>query len=94
MTAEEVLGICKTFVKKTLAAATISTVSVIQNVTSGNQIADINVSGNSTKIYVPAIKVNGTAQIMANNAIDLDVASNLITEAQWAALETIFSIGG
>ena len=37
------------------------------------------------------ISVNGVAQTITNHAVDLDVASNLITEAQWTQLQTIFS---
>ena len=37
------------------------------------------------------VKVNGVTQNIASNELDLDVASNLITEAQYSELQTIFS---
>ena len=37
------------------------------------------------------ISVNGVAQTVTNHAVNIDVASNLITEAQWTQLQTIFS---
>lgn len=40
---------------------------------------------------VASISVNGAAQTITNNAVDLDVANNLITEAQWTALQSTFS---
>ena len=40
---------------------------------------------------VASISINGVAQTISNRAVDLDVASNLITEAQWTQLQTIFS---
>ena len=36
-------------------------------------------------------KANGVTQNIASNELDLDVASNLITEAQYSELQTIFS---
>lgn len=91
MTDDEIIGVCRTFVKKMFAVATISTVTITQSVTSGNELADIDVSGTSSKVYMPTVKVNGVTQNVASNELDLDVAANLITEAQWSALETIFS---
>ena len=40
---------------------------------------------------VDAISVNGTAQTITNSAVDLDVASELITPTQWTALSTLYS---
>lgn len=41
---------------------------------------------------VTSIAVNGVSQtISQQGSVDLDIASNLITEAQWSAIETILS---
>lgn len=87
----EIIGVLKSYVKKMFATATISTVEVTQSVTAGNELADIDVSGTSNKVYMPTVKVNGVTQNIASNELDLDVANNLITEAQYSALQTIFS---
>lgn len=87
----EIIGVLKTYVKKMFATATISTVAITQTVSAGNELADIDVSGSSTKVYMPTVKVNGVTQNIASNELDLDVANNLITEAQYTALQTIFS---
>lgn len=91
MKSEEIIGLLKTYVKKMFATATISTVAITQTVSAGNELADIDVSGSSTKVYMPTVKVNGVTQNIASNELDLDVASNLITEAQYSELQTIFS---
>lgn len=87
----EIIGVLKSYVKKMFATATISTVAITQTVSAGNELADIDVSGSSTKVYMPTVKVNGVTQNIASNELDLDVASNLITEAQYTALQNIFS---
>ena len=91
MKSEEIIGLLKTYVKKMFATATISTVAITQTVSAGNELANIDVSGSSTKVYMPTVKVNGVTQNIASNELDLDVASNLITEAQYSELQTIFS---
>lgn len=41
---------------------------------------------------VTSIAVNGVSQtISQQGSVDLDVASNLITEAQWSSIEAILS---
>lgn len=40
---------------------------------------------------IESISVNGVAQTVTGKAVDLDVASNLITEAQWAALGALWA---
>ena len=40
---------------------------------------------------ISSISVNGVAQTVSSGAVDLDVASNLIPEAQWTTLAGIFS---
>lgn len=40
---------------------------------------------------VDSIAVNGVAQTITQGAVDLDVASNLITEAQWTSIQSILS---
>lgn len=39
---------------------------------------------------IDTISVNGVAQTVTAGAVDLDVATNLITEAQWTTLQGIF----
>ena len=87
----EIIGVLKTYIKKMFATATISTVAVIQTISAGNQLAEIDVSGNKTDVYMPTVKVNGVTQNIDSNELDLNVADNLITEAQWTALQSIFS---
>ena len=36
-----------------------------------------------------SISVNGVSQTISNHAVDLDVANNLITEAQWTQIQSI-----
>lgn len=36
---------------------------------------------------VHSIQVNGVAQSVSGNAVNLDVATNLITEAQWTTIK-------
>lgn len=38
---------------------------------------------------IDSISVNGVAQTISNKAVDLDVASNLITETQWTAIQAL-----
>lgn len=40
---------------------------------------------------VTSVSVNGVAQTVSSGAVDLDVASNLITETQWTAINAIFA---
>lgn len=40
---------------------------------------------------VASISVNGDAQTITGNAVDLDIASSLITPTQYAALEALFA---
>ena len=87
----EIIGVLKSYIKKMFDSGIIPTVTVTQTVSAGNELAEVDVSGTTTKLYMPTVKVNGAAQSIASNELDLDVASNLITEAQWTALETLFS---
>ena len=41
---------------------------------------------------VHSIKVNGVSQTVTNNAVDLDVASNLITETQWTTIKSTLGL--
>lgn len=45
----------------------------------------------STDGGVNSISVNGVSQTITSGAVDLDVASNLITEAQWTSIQSILS---
>lgn len=85
----EIIGIAKSYTNKKLEDATISTVTVTQTITSGEELAKIDVSGTETEIYMPSVKVNGVAQSVASNELDLDVANNLITEEQWAQIDAV-----
>ena len=38
---------------------------------------------------ITSISVNGVSQTVSQGAVDLDVASNLITEAQWTAIQAL-----
>lgn len=87
----EIIGMLKSFVKKTIASITVTTVSVSQNVTAGNELAEISVNDTPTKVYMPTVSVNGEAQTVADNALDLDVASNLITDSQWTSITALLS---
>lgn len=40
---------------------------------------------------VSNISVNGVAQTIASHAVDLDIANNLITEAQWTAISGLYA---
>lgn len=40
---------------------------------------------------IDSISVNGVAQTISQGAVDLDVASNLIPETQWASIGSILS---
>ena len=40
---------------------------------------------------VSSISVNGVSQTITSNAVDLDVANNLITETQWTAISGLYS---
>ena len=40
---------------------------------------------------VNSIAVNGVAQTITAGAVNLDVATNLITEAQWTSIQSILN---
>lgn len=88
---DEVIGILKNYVKKMIAKVVPQEITVTETIETGTELADITVDGDSKKIYMPAMKVNGQTQEVANNEIDLDVANNLITPAQWEQIQTILS---
>ena len=44
-----------------------------------------------TSDSLQSVSVNGVAQTITNGAADLDVASNLITTAQWTTLSTLYA---
>lgn len=41
---------------------------------------------------IRTVKVNGVSQTISNSEVDIDVANNLITDAQWTALATLWSV--
>lgn len=43
-------------------------------------------------LAVRTVKVNGVNQTVSNNAVDLDIASNLITDSQWTALAALWAV--
>lgn len=49
------------------------------------------VNSTALKNKIDTISVNGQSQTVSSGAVDLDVASNLITEDQWSTIETILS---
>ena len=58
------------------------------------KINNIELSGNKTSSdlgieEIKTIKVNNVAQTITNQSVDLDVASNLITEAQWTQIQAL-----
>lgn len=85
----EIIGILKAYVKKAINAITVTTVNVTQNITTGNELAEIEVNGTPTKVYMPSVSVNGVEQSVTDNGLDLDVASNVITPAQWTSITSI-----
>lgn len=40
---------------------------------------------------VESVKVNGVSQTVTSGAVDLDVASNLITETQWTSINNLYA---
>lgn len=40
---------------------------------------------------VKTVSVNGVAQTVTSGAVDIDVATNLITETQWTSLVSLLS---
>lgn len=88
---DEVIGILKNYVKKKIAAVVPQEITVTESIKIGTELADITVDGDSNKIYMPAVKVNGQEQTVENDELDLDVANNLITPAQWEQIQTILS---
>lgn len=88
---DEVIGILKNYVKKKIAAVVPQKITVTESIETGTELADITVDGDSNKIYMPAVKVNGQEQTVENDELDLDVANNLITPAQWEQIQTILS---
>ena len=58
------------------------------------KINNVELSGNKTSAdlgikEIETIKVNGVTQTITNKSVDLDVASNLITEAQWTQIQAL-----
>lgn len=90
---DEILALCKSYIKKQFSIATISTVDVNPVLSGGEKLAEIDVSGTKSDIYMPAVKINGVEQSIdtTNNEIDLDVATNLITEDQWTAIQSLLT---
>lgn len=40
---------------------------------------------------IHSISVNGVPQTVSSNAVNLDIATNLITEQQWTSIQSILS---
>lgn len=88
---DEVLGILKNYVKKKIAAVVPQEITVTETIETGTELADITIDGDSKKIYMPAVKVNGQEQTVLNDELDLDVANNTITPSQWETITSILS---
>ena len=82
----EIIGLLRNWTKKHFTK-----VSITQKITAGEELAEAGIDGTKTKIYMPGVKVNGVGQSIADNELDLDVASNLITEEQWSSISEILS---
>ena len=87
----EIIGALKSYVKKAIASITVTSITVTPAVTAGTELAEIEVNDTPTKVYMPTVSVNGEAQTVADNALDLDVASNLITDSQWTSITALLS---
>lgn len=61
--------------------------AVDQSTGTTTQIAGLFAASDS----IDSISVNGVAQTISQGAVDLDVASNLITETQWTAIQAVFN---
>ena len=88
---DEVIGILKSYVRKMISSVTPQSIEVDKKITAGTELADVKIDEESNSIYMPALKVNGQTQEVSNNEIDLDVASNLITDTQWTSITAILS---
>ena len=88
---DEVIGILKNYVNKMIAKVVPQEITVTETIETGTELADITVDGDSKKIYMPAVKVNGQEQAVENDELDLDVAHNTITPSQWETITSILS---
>lgn len=61
------------------------------NQTTGARTQLAGLFSTNTSGGVESIAVNGVAQTITQGAVDLDVASNLITEVQWTSIQSILS---
>lgn len=100
----EIIGMLKSYVSKTLVGmgalkgANCQIESIVE-VTGGQKITflwmDSNNVSHRSELTVPnggsidSISVNGVAQTISNKAVNLDVASNLITEEQWTQIQAL-----
>lgn len=88
---DEVIGILKNYVKKMIAKVVPQEITVTETIETGTELADITVDGDSKKIYMPAVKINGQEQTVENDELNLDVAHNMITPSQWGTINSILS---
>lgn len=72
--------------------------TIVEDPNNTNEIYKLDITTKEGKFVTPNLKggiesisVNGVAQTISNKSVNLDVASNLITEEQWTTIETILS---
>jgi hypothetical protein len=65
-----------------------SAVNPIQTLNLGDGTGDHSVQ-DADAIY--SIKVNGAAQSVSNNAVDLNIYNNMFTDSNWTAISALYS---
>jgi tRNA uridine 5-carbamoylmethylation protein Kti12 len=70
--------------------------SIVEDPDNTNDIYKLDITTKESTIVTPnliggidSISVNGVAQTISNKAVNLDVASNLITEDQWTQIQAL-----
>ena len=59
------------------------------------ELSVLNLDGTNRNIKdassVHSVSVNGVSQMVSNNTVNLDVATNLITEEQWTSIQALLT---
>jgi tRNA uridine 5-carbamoylmethylation protein Kti12 len=70
--------------------------TIVEDPDNTNEIYKLDITTKESTIVTPnliggidSISVNGVAQTISNKAVNLDVASNLITEEQWTQIQAL-----
>jgi tRNA uridine 5-carbamoylmethylation protein Kti12 len=70
--------------------------TIVEDPDNTNEIYKLDITTKESTIVTPnliggidSISVNGVAQTISNKAVNLDVASNLITEDQWTQIQAL-----